>query len=238
METFDLDTIDKKTAVTILKHLVQKGDITMKDAGVISQQLKASILDKQQNQLNYTPKEYISFELGFDAYVYILENGGTAQEALEYAATIHNTPEEVVNQAKNLKFYYAKKVVNEADNHPEQKKMVANKTIDRQALKTSTSANMQLTKLSNYKNISDKLEDLENRDIEQQEQIDTLEARVNIHQSEIDVLKKLSGLENTPIKERIKYLRECGCTHRAIAEALRCSVATVKRWDKRNKNET
>lgn len=170
------------------------------------------------------------YEIGMTAYTYVLENGGSAEEAFEYSVTMHSKSIEWLNEIKNHPYYHSAKVVKGHDEHPQQRQMMENGTMDRSALKGSETVNKQIRKLSRYKRVSDKLESLEESDKHQQAQIDKLDADLGVHTTEIAELKRLTGSKGLSNKEKGEVLYRRGCTQKAVADALGVGLRTVKRW--------
>lgn len=183
-----------------------------------------------QASFNGTTRETVPYEIGKTAYEYILESGGSAEEAFEYSVKIHSKSLEWLNEIKNHPYYHSAKVVREHDDHPQQKVMRSNGTMDRSALKSSETVNKQIRKLSRYKKVSDKLESLEANDIHQQAQLDKLDAEVAVSRSDIVELQDKLGAKGLSNKEKGEVLYRRGCTQKAVAEALNVSLPTVKRW--------
>lgn len=178
----------------------------------------------------YTPKEYFSYDMGLLAYRYILDNGGTAEEALIYAIEIFNKPEEWLADTKNRKYFYSKQVVEKNDDHPQQKLMTDNGTMDRSALKQSHSVNQLIRKLSKSKILSDQLENLKKADTEQQEKILHLEANTITMDTSIDTLYEKLSIEPLSKKDKALLLIKAGHTYKTIASVLGVSERSIKRW--------
>jgi DNA-binding transcriptional regulator YiaG len=222
---------------TLLREGVDEGILDMKSVKALEGKNKDYMISKIKSGEDYVAKDYISFDIGYTAYIHILENGGTAQEALEHAAEVLKESMDIINSGKNNKFFYAKDVVESADEHPTQKQMMKNNTIDKSALKKSTSANQQLRKLAQYKSVDERLTNLEDKlsvveeDVETHEdQLEDIEARLLLKEFEIESLKKLTGLEDIPPKEAAKIMKEKGFSQKKVAELLEKDIRTIKRW--------
>lgn len=170
-----------------------------------------------------TTRETVPYNVGLAAYKYILDNGGTPREALEYSVTVHDKSLEWLDSIKHNPYYHSKEAVKAHDNHPAQKTMVKNGTMDKSALKSSNTVNQQITRLSRYKKVSDKLEGLEER-------VGGLEDEVDTHSKEIDRLKRHAGIEEIPKKDVGYQMYQHKMTQKKVSEELGVSIATVKRW--------
>lgn len=213
-----------------ISEYIHNGTLDMKDIKVLESNATQQYLLKKRSDPDHQPKEYLSLEIGLCAYIRILENGGTAQDALEYAAYVHDKPIEYIEDVKNRKFFYAKQVVNQADQHPVQKEMIKNNTIDRNALKSSSTANQQLRKLSMYKSVDDRLNNLEHTVSEHQENLEDLETRLAVREQEIEQLKSIVGMDSLDSIEICGILKQKGISQKKIAAVTGKSLSTIKRW--------
>ena len=235
---FDIEAPTEEEIKTKLKidlenyisEAIHNGHLDIKDIKVLENNATQEYLSKVRSDPHHKPKQYLSLEMGLCAYIRILENGGTAQEALEYAAYVHDKPIEYIEDVKNRKFFYAKQVVDHADYHPIQKEMVKNNTIDKNALKSSSSANQQLRKLSMYKSVDDRLTSLEGTVTIHQDNIEDLETRLAVREQEIEQLKVVVGMDNLDPKEICGILKQKGISQKKIAEVTGKSLSTIKRW--------
>lgn len=172
-----------------------------------------------------TTRETVPYNIGLAAYKYILDNGGTPREALEYSVTVHDKSLEWLDGIKHNPYYHSKETVKAHEDHPAQKTMLRNGTMDKSALKSSNTVNQQITRLSRYKKVSDRLEGLEER-------VEGLEDEVDTHSKEINLLKRHTGVETEALSKRdIGYeMYQEKMTQKTISEKLDVSIATVKRW--------
>lgn len=231
-ESFELHEV-----VDRLLHL-QGCNVDMKKAFAISNMVAGKARDNLTSQEDYVQKEYISYELQFAAYTYILDCGATPEEALMYSTSLDLPngvpegidPKEFIQEVKNRKSYHNKKVVQAADDHEEQKKMKENGTLCKKILKEASSANAQLRALHKQKTLSDTLEGLKEQSELQENKISNLEAKTSSTELDIKYLHEMQGLEGIPPKEKAAKLKADGHTQKVIAEALGISLPTVKRW--------
>lgn len=185
---------------------------------------------KQLSKQSTIPSSYMPMDVAYVAYIYILDNGGTAEEALDYAASVYDKPIEFIKEVKNKRFFYSKDIVDMANNHPKQMQMIKNRTIDKSALEQSKTANQQLRRLSKYRSIDDEIESLKEKDKEQQEEIDTLSLRLSETQAEIEILKQYTGVEDMPPKDKASFLKQRGHTQKEVADSVGKSLRTIKSW--------
>ena len=226
---------EKKTRFKVeleqyISEYIHNGTLDMKDIKVLESNATQQYLLKKRSDPDHQPKEYLSFEIGLCAYIRILENGGTAQDALEYAAYVHDKPIEYIEDVKNRKFFYAKQVVNQADQHRVQNEMFKYNSIDRNALKSSSTANQQLRKLSMYKSVDDRLNNLEHTVSEHQENLEDLETRLAVREQEIEQLKSIVGMNSLDPIEICGILKQKGISQKKIAAVTGKSLSTIKRW--------
>ncbi len=223
-ETFDLqEVVDRLISLDTCT-------IDIKKAFVISNMVRDKAVGDITSKDDYEKKEYINFELQYAAYIHILEEGATAEEAFKYAASLEDKTEEFIKEVKNRKSYYNRDVVSAADDHEEQKKMETNGTLCKKVLREASSANAQLRALHKQKTLSDTLEDLQEQKDIHQYKISNLEAKASSTDLDIKYLHEMQGLEGVPPKEKAAKLKADGHTQKVIAEALGISVPTIKRW--------
>lgn len=221
---------DVKDLFQLAHELVVEGVITTKDVHALSDKMFREV--NKRRRLNGDTKEYAGLEFGMTAYKYILDHGGKAEDAMAYALKVHNKTEDWLADVKNRDYYYSKQVVMDSDKHPEQKLMLENKTMDKQALKASRSVNQQVRRLSQYKSVSDILEGLKKTDERQQEEIDVLKATTSGQSGDIQKLKLVAGIKDQPIKEKVLLLKAEGCTQKAVAAYLEVGLRSVQRhWN-------
>lgn len=170
-----------------------------------------------------TTRETVPYNIGLAAYKYILGNGGTPREALEYSVAVHDKSLEWLDSVKHNPYYHSKEAVKEHDTHPVQKTMLKNGTMDKSALKSSNTVNQQITKLARYKKVSDQLEGLK-------DEVYNLKGEVSVHGKEIYQLKEHTGLEGMSKKEKAEIMYLQGSTQKFISEQLKVHVNTVKNW--------
>jgi len=108
-----------------------------KDYFRLSKQLNEMCKSAVKSKENYTPAEYMTFELGATAYQYILDNGGTPEEAFSYASEVCDKSMEYINKTKNKPYIHSSNIVESYKEHPKQKRMVRKGTIDTVSLKNS-----------------------------------------------------------------------------------------------------
>ena len=178
----------------------------------------------------YLPKEYVGYKFALTAYEYILDNGGSREEALEHSRIIHEKTIEWINDVKNRPYFYTKRVVKTFDTHEEQKLMLSNGTMDKSALMQKQSINQQLGRLSRYKQISDTLEELKENDSQQKQAIGSLEDTVVSHEMDIDRLKEVNQLSEMSPKDKAIKLKAKGYTQKSISKMVGKSERTVRNW--------
>jgi hypothetical protein len=222
-----MDTVSREDVEHLLKSFFDHPERqTFKDREVIK------MLVNRAHKASYQgiTRQTIPFEIGCTAYRYVLDSGGSAEEALKYSAKIHDKSVEWLEGVKNNPYYHSSRVVKGHNDHPQQKLMLYNGTMDKSALKSSETVNKQIRKLSKARKLSDTLEGLKLSDRIQQEEIDILKAESVGMKYDIQFLNKVAGLEGEPKKDRAVRMRGLGCTQKAIAESLGVNVRTINRW--------
>lgn len=196
-----------------------------------------------KNSPNYSPKDYVSFEEACTAYGYVLDNACPSEEALEVCRSEHDKDDNWLDDVKNRKFFYAKQVVASFDDHPVQKRMLKDGTMDKQALKGSGTINQQIRRLSQYRATQEKFDSLQQAYDNLTKTILSLDIRME------DIKKRLRDVEIENIRQELiirhmremvdyqddpkhlaKIMKERGCTQREVAEEVGKDVRTIKRW--------
>lgn len=216
--------------------LLQEEGIQPNEWSVIMSEASKVVRHNITKSEGYIQKEYFSYDMGLLAYRYILDNGGTAQEALEYAIKVFNKPEEWLEETKNQKYFYSKRVVDSNENHEQQILMTRNGTIDKSALRNTNTVNELIRKLSKSKVLSDQLESLRESDSEQCERIRLLEASKTTIEAGLDKINGHLVLEGLTNKEKAVLLIDKGFSNKVIIEVLGIPKATLYRWRKDREN--
>lgn len=209
---------------------IDEGEITMARLHSVFNDWRKTIAAKKQEDDDYIPTEYASFEFGMTAYRYILDNGGTHQEAMEYAREVHNMTTTLLDEVKHNPYFHSKEVVMEHDSHPEQIAMLLDKTMDKAALKGSHTVNQQLKRLSTSKGIHDTLEGLKKTDAEQQVEIDYLKGQSVTQDADLRILREINNIPEQSPKDKAKLLKDAGISQKKIAEFLGKDTRTIRRW--------
>lgn len=178
---------------------------------------------------DYVPKEYASKEFGMTAYTHVLDHGSEPMEAMLSSAREHGKDGEWVEDVKNRDYYYAAENVVDHDEHPVQKRMMRDGTMDRQSLKGSRSVNQQMRKLHQQRALQARLDSLEDSN-------DKLEGRVR----DLEIDKALKDLESQRTREILDFtvnpkdlaalMKERGHSQKEVAKATEKGLRTVKRW--------
>ena len=180
---------------------------------------KQAIRDKD----DYVKKKYVGFEVGLDAYLHHHDTGCSPMEALEYASDLHGMPEGFAQETKHMYYYYAAETVKAADTHPQQKTMMGNGTMDKTRLRNPSSAHNQLTVLGKQRKLSDLVEGLKEENTQHKQLLGQ-------HETDIEGLKKLTGMEELSAKEKAVILKSKGYTQKEISGIVGKSLPTIKRW--------
>jgi hypothetical protein len=225
-ELKDMNTIE------LMEYALNLEDDTldMKKAYTIADKLHHKAIQNTTSKDDYVKKEYITFSLQYDAYMHILEEGATAEEAFKYAASIADKTDEYIKEIKNRGTLHNKRIVGIADEHEAQKKMHDNGALCKKVLREASSPNAQLRALHKQKTLSDTLDELKEQKDIHQSKISNLEAKASSTDIDIKYLHEMQGLEGVPPKEKAAKLKSDGHTQKVIAEALDVNIKTIKRW--------
>lgn len=183
------------------------------------------------NQVNGGGGEYLGLLEQLCSYTYILDNKEVSvEDAFNHMAEMFGKPEEFIQEVKNKRFYFSREVVKASDDHPQQKVMIKNGTMDRTVLSGAKTANRQLKLLKKQKDLSDALEDLKQTVNENKETITVLQVVEDVHGKTINSIAHLLGCDGVPVEEIAVKLRDAGFKIKDIANHLQLSTRTVKRY--------
>jgi len=219
-----------KELETKLLSLLKESGLSIKQFKVISAKAEQIVKDKHINSPNYTPKQYWGLEIAAFAYGVVLETGCSANEAMKFAAEWFSKPDDWVELTKNNPFFYSKQVVNRMKDHPRQKRMVKNNTIDLAHVKRSDTVNQQLRRLRYYRTLDERINVLEDKVQNSEKEIELLKVADEDKQSDIDMLFQNAGLLKLSPQEKAKHLIDRGFAKKIIAERLGVSERTIQRW--------
>ena len=174
--------------------------------------------------------DYISVEFVTTAYRYILESGGEHTEALEYALFVHGKTKEWLEEAKVKQYIHGKAIVVGHDNHPEQKIMIKNGSMDRGDLMRTKSLVGQLKKLARQKKLSDKMESMAAELKQQEKDLENIKAQQVFFQYMFEELERNKFVPKNSQKKLASSMKSEGISQKDIAEHLEVNIKTIKRW--------
>lgn len=224
------DNEKKNNFFQLASELIREGVVDIKDVYGLTDKMIAESVKRHRESDDYTPKEYVGLAFATTAYEYILDHGGSKEDAFEYAMEVHDKTEEWMRAVKNRKYYYAREVVNKHDNHPIQKAMLREDIMDRNALTTAGTINQQIGKLSKKRKLYDILNDLRNQVDEHERKIDLLTAKDVAKETYIKELREYTGLKDEDPKTMASQMKAMGCTQKTIAEVVGRTERTIRRW--------
>jgi hypothetical protein len=225
---------DTQEAIDDIINRCLGGEIPLKVLQLATQAAGKAVSTYERSGSNYEPKYYIGLEVGLAAYQRMLEVGGTVDDVLMFAAEECEEDVDEVLGAKHRKFFFGKRVVAELDDHPKQKQMVKNNTIDKKALKQSSTLSRQLNQLKVFKNIDDRLTRLESEVSELTQRAEVFEVTSHIQNKRLDVLDKLAGSGYDKLQTALE-LDALGYSHKQIASTVEKSISTIRRWIRESK---
>lgn len=185
---------------------------------------------KDRESGGYTSFDYISLEFAITAYQYILENGGQHHEALEYAVDVHGKTGEWLGEAKKRQYFHSKEVVKAHDDHPEQKVMIKNGTMDRGDLMRTKTITGQLKKLARQKKLSDEMEGMKAKLEEQRNDLEYTKAQGETFENGFEELEAKGLVSKKDKKKLAARMKRRGISQKVIMDYLDISLPTIKRW--------
>lgn len=225
LENFMATKEDRELVLSML----EEGRLTLQDMYGLSKEAK-----KIHTQEDYPSKKYLHYEDAYNAYTHILDTGASPQEALAYVIEYFVHPdctlEEYIDKIKNNTVWGIKNIVKEHDDHPKQKQMIKNGTLDRKSINKCRTPNEQLGNLHRSVQLDNKLQSLEEDNIQLKQDIKTLEASDTVKTSEIEELYKVNNLELMSPKDKASLLKSKGFNRSEISKYIGVSYATIKRW--------
>lgn len=182
----------------------------------------------KRQEPDYIPNVYASEQFGGSAYGHVL-NSASPSEAFIAALEEHEKDEDYLAEVRNQKYFYAKENVLAHDDHPVQKRMVKEGTMDRQALKKSQTLNQLLIKLYRQVSLQDKYDRMQGSIDTLQEEVRDLKIGDIKHTVHIESLQELLNHSEDP-KDLAYEMYRRGFPQKDIAKAVDKTVRTVKRW--------
>lgn len=225
-----MDKLSKEQIISMYNDLIISGEISAQEFHKNEKLFKEQYIQQYMAKDDYIPKDRITTEMGYFAYIYILETGASAQEAFVHMAEHFGKTEEFIQTSKNLPHYPAREVYNRAEDHSQQKLMKSNNTLRTKTLTSAQTANRQLKELEVNKRVSDQLEELKETDKRQQQEIDRLNMSLNTTDADVHRLQVELNIEGLSNKEKALILKSKGYKQKAIAEHLGVSLRTIKNW--------
>lgn len=221
---------EKEKIQKILEEAVEANHISRKDVPVLLSKIKAKINEVNKRSDNYVAKEYATLEFGLAAYLYVLENGASADEALEYACSVYNKPEEFIKKVKHLPYFYSKKTVEMADRHPKQQQMIKNKTLVKREVSSSTTISVLLNKLVRSMDLEKRLTELEDTVEQQGKELTILKIKTALQDKDIGKVKEILGVGDSTPQETVVHLYESHLDPKSISEYLDIPIRSVYRY--------
>lgn len=228
-------TSDYKSIEKELLDKIQEYGLSIKQFKVLTKKAESKIRQEIINSPDYQPKEYWSLEMASLAYCVILETNSSADEAMNFTAEIFNKPSDWVDKTKNNPFYYVKKLVNLMESHPVQKRMKKIGVFDINSVKSARTINQQLRRVSRFRKLDEKINELSEKLEKTQKEIDALKISDEEKNIDIDFLYKNTNIAKASVEEKIKHLYERGFTMVQISERVSVSTKTISRIIKKSK---
>lgn len=220
--------------ILALAYHVDQGYITRRDAEHIYSRLLSRI-NKVNNTEGEIKAKYLGKEEGSKAYVEVLINDKSAQEALEYVAAFYGKDQDWVNEVKSNRYFHARAVVKDHDDQPIQKAMRKDGTFSKY-IKTGKTPNQHLRELERSKRLHNTLNNLKDTTNKQQGDITDLKVKTSVLEKDVSIVMGSLSIEQPTLKDKVIYLRTKGFTVKEISTALNVSVSTINRAIRHNSN--
>lgn len=208
-------------------HHIEQGMLSRKNLDHIYKMALRKIIATQDDG---TPKQYLSYSEGMDAYSKILDTGVTAEEALQYVAICYGKDSEWVDEVKNKNYLHAKRVVEDHREHPIQKAMKKDGTLRTKALTSSKTPNHQLRELHSQRKLHTTIQELHSTDLKLREELDQLKAHSAITDSDVGMVREHLSLDGLTVKQKASTLKAKDIPQKKVAEYLSIPIRTLKRW--------
>lgn len=222
----------------VLEKVASK-ELDVKDIHSFNKKIETAAKQGYTNREGYEPKPYPTEELGMAAYAYILDNGGSPDEALEHSRVEQNIPVEIFKEMKNRNTYkkHSKSIVEKHEDHPVQKQMIENQVFDKTYMGGLNRINQLIRKLVECKTVNDRIETLEEITKIQQQEIERVSVESAYTKVKIDHIEEVNMLKTMKPKDVARELWKRGCKQQYVAFATGRSLTTIKRWWKDFKYE-
>lgn len=181
------------------------------------------------NEMKERGKEYhLSNAIVSTAYSYMLETNCGTVKALEFAALRHQKDIEMV-LAEKTRSIRAGDIIKRHDGNQIQKGMIKREVFNRQALKNSRNVWQLLNTLSVFRNIYERLLELELQIKSVKERTTVLETQLANAVYDLEQIKLQSNIE-IDTKEKVRELYTKKHSKKIISEVLGVPIRTVRRW--------
>lgn len=191
---------------------------------------RKKIIEQFKNNPNREKRDYISKAFVKTAYQYILDNGGTVDQALDYSIELLEKSRDWWDTLKNKEFYDSKEIMSDMQEHPKQKQMLKEGTMDKVVMNQSRSANQFLRRAAKCVGVSDIIAGIRYDLVNTSDQLMQVTAANVVNQHDIDGLYEYIGIPKKDKKFLAKVLRDKGFKNETIANTLDISISTLKRY--------
>ena len=205
------------------------GELTREDIEGMYKQAIHYSNEYKRNREGFVPKQYAGRDYGRIAYNYILNNGGTAEEALIHAAREIGESEEWVTAVKHNPFFYTKDVIKQADKHPTQKRLLRNKMVDRVYLSSSDTVYKLVNRVSFGVALDKAFQGMDERITALEETKNEMTIELASLQYRVKHLEEIHDIPEDP-KALAQFMKEQGLSQKQVAEHLNNDVRTIRRW--------
>jgi hypothetical protein len=218
---------------------VASGEMDIGDVFKVKEKIEVAAKQGWTNREDYVQKPNATYDLGYLAYQYILDNGGSAEEALEYSRKEQGKTEDWLKKVKNRSTYkkYSKSIVEQHEGHPVQQQMVENKVFDSNQMRGIQRVNQLIRKLAECRNVNDRIQTLEEITKLQQKEIERVSTESAFTNVKIKHMEEMNMLKTMKPKDIARELWKRGCKQQYVSEVTGKSIPTIKRWWSEFRNE-
>jgi uncharacterized coiled-coil protein SlyX len=181
---------------------------------------------KQESDTTYTR------EMGVDGMIHMLENKTTPSVTLEYVRQKHDKTVEWLAKTRGKRFYTQAEIVKIVEEQKRdliaeyKNKGIYNKTL----ISNASTPYQQLNHLHHILTVNDRLDSLEERQMQQELLIAELSLRLTLTELNVELIDQQIGVSNSEKKRIAAEMSAEGIKQKDIADKLSVSTRTIIRW--------
>lgn len=247
-EYIDLDPIVQDTLATIREHLPENqkhlrqhvvGHL-LSELPSYKEMFTAQAVAKGLKREHYRreglaeEKEYISFQAHKAAYTFILDNGGTTDEAISFVCELFDDDESRVHEAirNGHAPWQMKRVPQDNKSHPESRSMQTKGIVSLRDLTRLKTPYGQLQRLVKAVSLHRYLQSIEVQLETLKTDMKSLTVNTEVQAEEIKGLQELLNVGEIGLDRKVELCKNAGMTKTETAKMLRVDYGKVRRrWD-------